>query len=494
MKRTIAAILAADVVGYSRMIAQDEEDTLRRLADHGAVYREHVRDFGGRVFNTAGDSILAEFPSAVEALRAAVAIQDALRLKNASHPPERRLAFRMGLTIGDVVAVDGDLLGDGVNIAARLESIADAGGICLSQSVYEAVANKVPVTFRDIGPQKLKNIPRPVHAYRVVWPGATGPSGSVLGGLRGSARRPRRALAAGAVVVVAAGGVWAGLARHGEPGVDRQEVRRDDQSALSVSVTPTRQLCFKDRIMLGGTLVPHREVDVRPASDGLRVLTLAAEPLGTVTAGQVLATLNRPSAPDQPAVALRSPVSGIVGRVNGAPGSLVSAGSPPLFQIIAQGEFDLAAEVPLAELGRIAPGQPVAVTALGLAEVRGQVLSVSVPADAATQSGRVRIQLKEPGDQRRGTFARGIVEIAERCGVGIPSSAVLMGDEGRFVYLVDQDRIEARVITTGLTTGDAVEVRSGLGQNDVVVARAGPFLREGTAIKPIRVDAGRSSD
>jgi class 3 adenylate cyclase len=129
------------------------------------VFRDRVAQFEGRVFNTAGDAILAEFPSAVEALRAAIAIQEALGARNRDYPPERRVQFRMGITIGDVVERDGDLLGDGVNIAARLEGLAEPGGICISRSIQEAVANKVPAFFREIGPQTLKNIPTPVHAF-----------------------------------------------------------------------------------------------------------------------------------------------------------------------------------------------------------------------------------------------------------------------------------------------------------------------------------------
>ncbi|HEX8416677.1 MAG TPA: adenylate/guanylate cyclase domain-containing protein, partial [Methylobacterium sp.] len=147
MKRTIAAILAADVAGYSRLVAEDEEDTLRRLAAYRTIFRDHVARFGGRVFNTAGDAILAEFPSAVEGLRAAIAIQETLRAANREHPPARRVCFRMGMTIGDVVEQDGDLLGDGVNIAARLEGIAEPGGICIARSIHEAIANKVAIGF-----------------------------------------------------------------------------------------------------------------------------------------------------------------------------------------------------------------------------------------------------------------------------------------------------------------------------------------------------------
>ena len=167
LKRKIAAILAADIAGYSRLVAEDEEETLRRLA----AYREVVDDFiaraGGRIFNTAGDAVLAEFPSAVEAVRCAIDIQESLRTRNRDFPPNRQMSYRIGITIGDVVERDGDLLGDGVNIAARLEGLADVGGICISRAVHEQVANKLSVQFADMGAREVKNIPTPVHAFRV---------------------------------------------------------------------------------------------------------------------------------------------------------------------------------------------------------------------------------------------------------------------------------------------------------------------------------------
>jgi class 3 adenylate cyclase len=167
MKRKIAAIFAADIAGYSRLVAEDEEETLRRLASYRQVTDDFIAKCGGRIFNTAGDAVLAEFPSAVEAVRCAIDIQESLRTRNMAYPPSRQMAFRIGITIGDVVERDGDLLGDGVNIAARLEGLAEVGGICVSRAVHEQVANKLSVQFADIGEQEVKNIPNPVHAYMV---------------------------------------------------------------------------------------------------------------------------------------------------------------------------------------------------------------------------------------------------------------------------------------------------------------------------------------
>ena len=174
MKRKIAAIFAADIAGYSRLVAEDEEETLRRLGSYRQVTDDFIAKCGGRIFNTAGDAVLAEFPSAVEAVRCAIDIQESLRTRNMAYPPSRQMAFRIGITIGDVVERDGDLLGDGVNIAARLEGLAEVGGICVSRAVHEQVANKLSVQFADIGEQEVKNIPNPVHAYMVAMRRADG--------------------------------------------------------------------------------------------------------------------------------------------------------------------------------------------------------------------------------------------------------------------------------------------------------------------------------
>src|SRR3979411_3121143 len=141
--------------------------TLRRLASYRSVTDDFIARFGGRIFNTAGDAVLAEFPSAVEAVRCAIDIREGLRTRNMAYPRSRQMIFRIGITIGDVVERDGDLLGDGVNIAARLEGLAEVGGICISRSVHEQVVNKLSVKFADVGAQEVKNIPTPIHAYMV---------------------------------------------------------------------------------------------------------------------------------------------------------------------------------------------------------------------------------------------------------------------------------------------------------------------------------------
>jgi adenylate cyclase len=165
VKRKISAILAGDIAGYSKLVAEDEEEALRRLALYRAVFDDFVARWGGRIFNTAGDAALAEFPSSVDAVRCAVDIQESVRARNLAYPHSRQMLYRIGITVADVVEREGDLLGEGVNIASRLSGLAVAGGVCVSRAVYEQVASKLSVKFDDLGEQQVKNIPNAIHAY-----------------------------------------------------------------------------------------------------------------------------------------------------------------------------------------------------------------------------------------------------------------------------------------------------------------------------------------
>jgi adenylate cyclase len=166
--RKLAAILAADVAGYSRLMGADESGTFGALKAHLAEsVHPLVALHGGRIFKTAGDGLLAEFPSAVQAVENAVAIQRACAERNRDIPPDKRLQFRIGINLGDVIADGEDLFGDGVNVAARLETLAEPGGICLSEAVYQQVVGKVAAVFTKIGLRTLKNIATPVQVFRV---------------------------------------------------------------------------------------------------------------------------------------------------------------------------------------------------------------------------------------------------------------------------------------------------------------------------------------
>ena len=165
--RRLAAIVAADVAGYSRLMGLDEVGTARTLREHRKVTDALVAKHGGRLVKTTGDGVLLEFPSVVDAVECAVAVQARDGPAERRVPQDRRMLFRIGINLGDILIEGDDILGDGVNVAARLEGIAEPGGICVSSSAYEQVRGKVPFDFTDLGEQTLKNIARPIRAYAV---------------------------------------------------------------------------------------------------------------------------------------------------------------------------------------------------------------------------------------------------------------------------------------------------------------------------------------
>jgi adenylate cyclase len=168
VERRLAAILAADVAEYSRLMGADEEGTLARLKAHRReLIDPKISEHRGRIVKTTGDGILIEFPSVVEAVSCAVAVQRGMIERNTGTPEKKRITFRVGVNLGDIIVENGDIHGDGVNIAARLEGIAEPGGICISEDAFRQVRGKLDAEFADIGEQSLKNIARPLRVYRV---------------------------------------------------------------------------------------------------------------------------------------------------------------------------------------------------------------------------------------------------------------------------------------------------------------------------------------
>ncbi len=199
LKRKLAAILHADVVGYSRLTGEDEEGTYRLVRSCLDLFSESIQSHNGTVVNYAGDAVLAEFPTASEALTCAAEVQKTLEEKNQNLPEERKVQFRIGVNLGEVIVDRDDIYGDGVNVAARLQGLAEPGGICISQAVHGAVGRRLPLAYQDIGMQQVKNIAEPVHVYRVLLDPEAAPA------------RPRpfarRYLAAGAAFVVLVVGI-----------------------------------------------------------------------------------------------------------------------------------------------------------------------------------------------------------------------------------------------------------------------------------------------
>ncbi len=219
-RRKLAAILTADVAGYSRLMGEDEAATLATLTAYREVFAQRIAQHQGRVVDTAGDSVLAMFDSVVEAVRCAVGLQQALHARNAALPAARRMAFRVGVNLGDVIEqADGPIYGDGVNIAARLQAIADPGGICLSGTAYDQIKNKLPLDFDALGEKSVKNIAEPIRVYRVRSPAEVAahrmrPSRSAV-----SRVLPKWLVAGAVALLVGAGavGVWKYSYRDGSP-------------------------------------------------------------------------------------------------------------------------------------------------------------------------------------------------------------------------------------------------------------------------------------
>ena len=168
LTRRLSAILSADVEGYSRLMREDEEATVRTITTHRAAMTHIIEQYRGRVVDSPGDNILAEFTSVVDAVNSAVEIQRELAERNAELPDSRRMRFRIGINLGDVLQEGNRIYGDGVNIAARMESLAEAGGICISGTVYNAIENKIGLEYEDLGNHKVKNIDKPIRAYKVL--------------------------------------------------------------------------------------------------------------------------------------------------------------------------------------------------------------------------------------------------------------------------------------------------------------------------------------
>ena len=209
IERRLATILMADVAGYSRMMGDNEEQTVQTLRAHREIFDGLLKAHRGRIFNTAGDAILAEFPSAVEAVRCATEIQTALRTRNDHLPAEQRMWFRIGINLGDVIVQGGDLLGDGVNVAARIQSVADPGGVCISGSVYDQIQNKLTLQIRQLGEKTFKNIAQPVRTFSI----SDESDGSPRGGMGRWSRARSGPIAATtigviALLAVAAAGYW----------------------------------------------------------------------------------------------------------------------------------------------------------------------------------------------------------------------------------------------------------------------------------------------
>ena len=223
-KRKLAAIFSADVVGYSRLMGEDEEATVRTLEAYREVMFSLIRQHRGRVVDSPGDNVLAEFASVVDAVQCAVAVQKEFRARNAELPANRRMEFRIGINLGDVIEEKERIYGDGVNIAARLEALADPGGTCIAKTVFDHIESKVPLGFHYLGEQTVKNIAKPVGAYMVL----TEPK---IGGE--TAKKELRTFSFRRRKVIVAGGLAGACGHHWPGGVEFLFSRPSDEACFS---------------------------------------------------------------------------------------------------------------------------------------------------------------------------------------------------------------------------------------------------------------------
>jgi len=234
LNRKLAAIFFADVVGYSRLTSEDEDGAYRQVRACLDLISNAIRSHNGTVVNYAGDAVLADFPTASEAVTCAAQVQQVLKSRNAALPEDVKVRFRIGVNLGEVIVDRGDIHGDGVNVAARLEGLAAPGGICISQAVHAAVGSKLDLNYQDIGLQQVKNIAEPVHAYRVLR------SGEAQTASPGATRRRTTALIAGglALCLVLAAVAWRAFERPGE-GTEPQDTMAVLEDGMpSIAVLP----------------------------------------------------------------------------------------------------------------------------------------------------------------------------------------------------------------------------------------------------------------
>jgi HlyD family secretion protein len=256
---------------------------------------------------------------------------------------------------------------------------------------------------------------------------------------------------------------------------------------MAVSVTRVKNACFADTLVVMGNVIPRNEILIRPDREGLQIKEVLVEAGMTVAASAVLARLNSPNDPNT-LVAVTAPTAGLILSAPTVVGQMASARGDSLFRIAADAELDLSAEVPAKQASRLAVGQLATIKVAGMDEAPGYVRAVSSLVDPTTQLGQTRIALTRNPVLRVGAFGRATISFGQSCGTSIPLSALLYGPDGAVVQSVRYDRIETRRVNAGLTAQGNVQIREGLAEGDMIVVRAGAFLREGDHVRPVLAD------
>ena len=283
----------------------------------------------------------------------------------------------------------------------------------------------------------------------------------------------------------------AGILVSSTTAMPAEKVEDRPATAMTVTVVSTKHMCFTNRVRATGILAAADEVLVRPQREGFQISQVLGEPGDVVTVGQVLARLEPLEGQPGPGIAVTAPVAGTIIGKSAMIGTMASARADPMFRIAVRGELELQGEVAARYLPKIAVGQTAKAEVFGMGEVTGRVRALGAMVDPMTQSGQVRILFAADKRLRVGAFGRAIIEAGQSCGTAIPLTAVLYGTEGEIAQVVGGDRVESRRIRIGLMSGNMVEIREGLKEGDLVIARAGSFLREGDHVRPVVVEFPR---
>jgi multidrug efflux pump subunit AcrA (membrane-fusion protein) len=284
-------------------------------------------------------------------------------------------------------------------------------------------------------------------------------------------KRPRAA-------VLALAALWLALPAPG--------FAQDSVKGVTVTVVKATKVCFAATAEVFGVLLPMEEMTVTPPREGLRVSQVLVDPGSTVTSGQALVRLTQPEGGE---VTLVAPVAGTISNVSAVVGTMASARADPLFRIIARGEFEMVGDVPGKDMPALQPGQVATIQIVGAPSVQGRVRSVSSTIDPITQVGQVRIQVITPRPRLLvNASGRATIKTGESCNVAVPLTAILYGSGGAVIQVVRRQRVETRRVEVGLMSTGQAEIREGLNEGDIVVARAGALLREGDPVRTVAID------
>lgn len=259
-------------------------------------------------------------------------------------------------------------------------------------------------------------------------------------------------------------------------------------NGAAVTVLTAAKSCFSDIVDVSGILVPKEEIAIRPDRPGLKVADVLVDAGETVTAGQILARL---TTPDGGTLQIQSTTAGLVSASTAVIGAVASGKGEALFSIIARSEFDFIGQVPTTSLPKLKVDQTARIRVIGAGELDGRVRRVASTVEPNSQLGQVTISITSPKRLMSNAYARAMIKTGESCGIAVPLTAILYGTGATVVQIVRRQRVEARRVEVGLMSGGRVEIREGLNEGDVVIARAGALLREGDPVRPVQAAEGK---